>query len=90
MMPIESEMDNILVRQKDQVIALCNASLNNEAYAILKILEELWMACGYGYKLQELHERVAAPVDAYYVTRADQSIYLQESIARAYKGWDSV
>lgn len=53
----ESDLGNILVRQKDTILGLIadGAKVHQDmAMSQLVILAELWVACDYGYKLREL------------------------------------
>lgn len=62
-MPTESDMDNILVKQKDIVLSRINSGALNEAQAILNVLRELWFTCDYGYKWTEVQRRIFAESD---------------------------
>ena len=57
-MPTESELDNILVRQKDWIIRMIDDGKFNEAQFAIAILVDLWCRCSYGYKIDELIERI--------------------------------
>lgn len=54
----ESELDNILVKQKDRILSLINAGRTDTAREILFIVCDLWFKCNYGYKYQELIDRI--------------------------------
>ncbi len=54
-----AELDNLLVAQKDAIIALINAGKLAEATATLDILAPLWEAAHYGYKTAEMRRRIA-------------------------------
>lgn len=54
----ESDLDNILVHQKDNILRLINAEDWDKAIFALEVVEELWIATGYGYKGFELSERI--------------------------------
>jgi hypothetical protein len=51
-------LDNILVRQKDSLIKRINDGEFLEALAILDAVHELWIESGYGYKMNELVQRI--------------------------------
>ena len=52
------ELDNILVRQKDSLIEKINGGEFMEALIILGAVRELWIESGYGYKVNELINRI--------------------------------
>lgn len=53
-----SELDNALVHQKNCIINLINADFLDEAYIHLIFNKELWEACDYLYKYNELIARL--------------------------------
>ena len=54
----ESAMSNMLVSQKDRIIAHINAKRYDTAQAIIDALRAFWVACDYGYKVIELEQRI--------------------------------
>jgi hypothetical protein len=50
--------DFLLVRQKDFILDLVNRKRTVEATACLAVLKELWYEHSYGYKYEELTERI--------------------------------
>jgi hypothetical protein len=61
--PSETEMDNMVVRQKDRIIRLINDGLTGPARQALAVVTELWETIGYGYKVKELRERMRREED---------------------------
>lgn len=57
-MPTETELDNILVKQKDLILQRINDNALNEAQAMLNVVRELWYASSYGYKYTEVNKRI--------------------------------
>ena len=56
----ESQLDNILVAQKDGILFQINRGDFDAAFAQLACVRELWFACNYGYKFKELIARIDA------------------------------
>lgn len=54
----EQQLDFILVKQKDTIISLINSKCFAEAETALLVVEELWMECSYGYKINEIRSRI--------------------------------
>jgi hypothetical protein len=54
----ENELDNILIRQKDAVLHLVRQGRHKEARTTIRVLTELWVACSYEYKLDEIMSRL--------------------------------
>ena len=54
----ESELDNLLVRQKDLILQRVNDGAFNEALAMLDVVRELWLANTYEYKFLEITNRI--------------------------------
>ena len=52
------KLDDILTRQKDSLIKRINDGEFLEALAILDGVHELWIESGYGYKMNELIQRI--------------------------------
>ena len=50
----DSELTNILIRQKDKIIKLIHNRQLGLAKAALDTVEELWSTTNYGYNHQEL------------------------------------
>lgn len=55
----ESNMSNMLVRQKDYILRLVNANRFDEAQACVNVLRPLWEQTGYAYKIIEIEQRIA-------------------------------
>lgn len=53
-MPTEQEMDNLLVKQKDDIRQYINNGEYDKASSILLVVCSMWQACHYGYKYEEL------------------------------------
>jgi hypothetical protein len=53
------DLENSLVRQKDQILELINDTDLEEAKKLLDFVAELWGACDYEYKRRELYQRLA-------------------------------
>jgi hypothetical protein len=49
-----TELDNILVKQKDMILGYVNEGSYSVAYKGLMLLAELWIACDYHYKGREI------------------------------------
>jgi len=61
-------LDNILVRQKDTLIKRIDCARPEDIKGIrlsLSVLEELWSACNYTYKFQELRERLRIRITSF-------------------------
>jgi hypothetical protein len=54
----EYALDNLLVRQKDRILDLCNAEKYEEALTLLDFAEEMWAECSYAYKTREIRDRI--------------------------------
>lgn len=50
-------LDNELIHQKNHLLDLINEGKKKEALLLLKFVEEMWRACNYGYKVEEVRER---------------------------------
>lgn len=55
----ESDLDNELVKQKDELIKIIDGRYLNLATGILDFVSSMWKACGYEYKELELRERIS-------------------------------
>jgi len=53
----ETELDNLLVGQKDKIICLIDNEQWMTALRMLMLLRPLWIRCNYAYKMIELVER---------------------------------
>lgn len=60
LLPLEASqaLDNTLIRQKDYILALVNRRNYREALVTLHCVRELWIACNYGYKWDEILTRI--------------------------------
>ena len=54
----ESDMDNILVNQKDVILGYVNEGRWSFALLALELLRELWAAHNYLYKYEEIVARI--------------------------------
>lgn len=54
----ESELDNILVAQKDLILRKINVGCLIDARAQLDVVRHQWFLCNYGYKWNELVKRI--------------------------------
>jgi hypothetical protein len=61
------DLDNALVHQKNHLLEMINAERFDEALALLALLEEVWVACDYAYKVREIRERVKDEVRQRYL-----------------------
>ena len=50
--------DNLLVGQKDKVLAMVNEKQYADAVTVLEVLAPLWLANSYAYKLREIAYRL--------------------------------
>ncbi len=55
---------NVLVMQKNALLALINEGKLEEAVRILNFLAPTWQAGNYGYKVREIKERIKRSLDA--------------------------
>jgi hypothetical protein len=64
-----SELDNILIRQKDTILAnLTKATKPVDFYQViaqLEVVTELWKALNYEYKMTEILEKLHSKVSCY-------------------------
>lgn len=54
----ETDLDNLLVRQKDSIISLINDGRITEAKTVLLTVSPMWIALDYSYKIKELEKRM--------------------------------
>jgi hypothetical protein len=54
----KTQLDFILIRQKDNILKEINQGNLSVALAKLKLVKELWSACEYRYKYEELLNRL--------------------------------
>lgn len=54
----ENELDNQLIKQKDTLLALIRNRKYDEASAILAFVKPMWDVCSYGYKWDEIRDRL--------------------------------
>lgn len=58
----DANVDNALVGQKDAIISRINRAEDysdlDKAAALLMFARPLWVACGYGYKAEEIRQRI--------------------------------
>jgi len=54
----EDETDNFLIRQKHWILQLINNEAYREAWFALQTVGDLWERLSYGYKYNELMERL--------------------------------
>jgi hypothetical protein len=59
-----AELSNALVAQKDYIIRLINDGHITGAATALGVVSDMWNACGYGYKIRELNNRISIALDA--------------------------
>lgn len=57
-MVTENELDNQLIKQKDELIRMINRKKYDEAAIILAFIKPMWDVCDYGYKWDEIKERL--------------------------------
>lgn len=55
---IETSIDNELVKQKDNILAMLNSGHYNKARTVLAFVAPMWVAMDYGYKVTELTRRL--------------------------------
>ena len=60
----ESDLDNLLVDQKNSILRLVNAGEFDRAETALDVVSALWHATRYGYKFREITERIATERNA--------------------------
>jgi hypothetical protein len=60
----ETELDNILVGQKNRIFWLINSGFFSEAQAALDVVRPLWEASSYSYKIKEIESRLYAELAA--------------------------
>jgi hypothetical protein len=55
---IETSLDNELVKQKDNILAMLNSGQYDKARTVLAFVAPMWQAMDYGYKVTELTRRL--------------------------------
>lgn len=58
------ELDNALIRQKDNILNLVRDGLYEEALTLLNFSEDLWATCTYAYKTREIKDIIRAELRA--------------------------
>jgi hypothetical protein len=56
--PTRSELDNLLVGQKNNIVKSIDDGEYHTALSKLSLVRGLWIECGYSYKWNELLERI--------------------------------
>lgn len=56
------DIENILVEQKNKILHLCNEGQYDTVVCLLAFVTPLWEKCEYGYKIQEIKERIKASI----------------------------
>ena len=62
-MDLPQEAENALVAQKDALLAMVNDERFEEAMAALAVVQRFWRAVGYGYKADEVRQRIRDGID---------------------------
>ena len=57
-MPTEKELDQLLIGQKNDILQYIDNGEFEKAQSVLWVVCNLWSACHYGYKYNELCERI--------------------------------
>lgn len=59
----DDEFDNLLVRQKEAILSLIQQGKYGDASAALSVVREMWIAHSYGYKADEIVQRIAKGIN---------------------------
>lgn len=58
-------IENELVHQKDAILTTINEGQIEKAVSLLQFAKELWYKCSYGYKFEELKQRLENECNAH-------------------------